>query len=120
MAKVIYTCFCREFNRNKQTGLYSFVGRFVDLAYTTTPIVFVVYWQPNVAETFRQFFTLVDEVGHLLDETPTSECVLKKQQENISTAIFYTIFPRAGRYHIRIHQDGVCTDIVPIQVNGPW
>jgi uncharacterized protein DUF6941 len=121
VAKVINTRFCREVRRNDQTGLYSLVGSFVDLTFTNTPIgfVFVVYWLGNIDEMFRQSFALLDEAGNILDETPTSDFVLKRRQTNISTAIFYTIFPSAGRYNVNIYQDGICTEIIPMQVFEP-
>ena len=121
MAKVIFTRFCREARRNNQTGLYSLVGSFVDLTFTNTPIgfVLVVYWLGNIDETFRQSYALLDERGNILDETPTSDFVLKHSQVNMSTAIFYTIFPSTGRYNVNIYQDGICTEISPFQVIEP-
>ena len=121
MAKVFYTRFCREVRRSDPTGLYSLVGSFVDLTFTNTPIgfVFVVYWLGNINETFRQSYTLMDEAGNILDETPSSDVVLKHPQANISTAIFYTIFPSVGRYTVNVYQDGICTESSPIQVIEP-
>jgi len=121
VAKAIYTRFCGEVRRNHQTGLYSLAGSFVDLTFTKTPIgfVLVVYWLGKINETFRQSYALLDEMGNILDETPTSDFVLKHPQVNMSTAMFYTIFPSVGRYNVNIYQDGVCTKIIPFQVIEP-
>ena len=121
MAKAIYTRFCGKVRRNDQTGLYSLAGSFVDLTFTKTPIgfVFVVYWLGKINETFRHSYALLDEMGNILDETPTSDFVLKHPQVNMSIATFYTIFPSTGRYNVNIHRDGVCTETIPLQVIEP-
>lgn len=121
MAKVILTRFCRGARQNNQTGLYSLVGSFVDLTFTNSPIgfVLVVYWLGSINETFRQSYALLDEVGNLLDETPTSDFVLTRRWTNMSTAIFYAMFPSPGRYNVKIYQDGICTEIIPLQVIEP-
>ena len=97
------------------------VRSFVDLTFTNTPIgfVFVVYWLASIDETFRQSYTLMDKAGNILDETPSSDLVLKQAQAYISTAIFYTIFPSVGSYTVNVYQDGICTEISPIQVIEP-
>lgn len=121
MAKVIFTRFCREARRNNQTGLYSLAEGFVELTFTNTPIgfVLVVYWLGNIDETFRQSYALLDEAGTILDETPSSDLVLKRRETSISTAVFYAVFPSAGRYNVNIYQDGICTEIIPLQVIEP-
>jgi hypothetical protein len=118
VAKVMYARLCREIKRDNQTNRYSLIGSFVDLAFTNAPIgfVFVVYWDGDTLEAFSQSFALVDEAGNILDQTPTLECVLNDQHANISTAIFYTIFPSSGHYNVRIYQNGICTETIPIQV----
>jgi hypothetical protein len=97
------------------------VGSFVDLTFTNIPIgfVFVVYWLASIDETFRQSYALLDQVGNILDETPSSDLMLKHPNANISIAVFYTIFPSVVSHTVNIYQDGICTKIIPIQVIEP-
>ena len=117
MPKVIFARLCREIKKNQQSGLYSLVGSFAHIEWMKGPVGFVcvVYWEP-ANETFRQSFALADEAGNILDETPSTECVLTTQGENVSTAFFYVSFPQAGRYNITVYQNGVCIEAIPLQV----
>lgn len=76
----------------------------------------VVYWHGYVGEKFSQSFTLMDEAGNILDETPTTECELTDQEINTSTVFFYPILSHAGCYHVNIYQNGVCTKTMPLPV----
>lgn len=117
MAKVLFARLCKEIKKNQQTGLFSLVGSFAHLRLTNSPVGFVcvVYWG-RAYETFRQSFALMDQAGNLLDETPSTECVLNPHRETVSTAFFYASFPGAGSYHISVHQNGVCLETIPLQV----
>jgi len=108
---------CRAIKKNEPDGLYSLVGRFAQLSWRPGPVGFVcvVYWGRG-NETFRQSFALKDEVGNLLDETPTTECVLTERRDNVSTAFFYVSFPRAGHYSINVYQNDRCIEDIPLEV----
>jgi len=119
MAKVMYARLGSRIKRNEQTGSYSLAGGFTALPRINAPISFVlvVFWQ-DTNETFQQFFAIADGQGNLLDQTPTMECVLKTGQINTSTAFFHTVFPLSGQYSIRVYQNGVCTENIPLAVTG--
>ena len=118
MAKVLFARLCREVKKNSQTGRYSLKGKFANLTWMDALVsfVFVVYWHGYIGERFSQSFTLMDEVGNILDETPTMEYEMNNQEINVSTAFFYTTFPQAGCYYVNIYQNGVCTKTVPLHV----
>jgi hypothetical protein len=120
VAKVMFARLGREIRMNQQTGSFSLFRSFVQLRLTNGPVCFicVVYWEPE-AETFYQSFALTNETGDILDDTPTTECVLTSHGENISTAFFYTGFPRAGHYSINVYQNGVCIETIPLEVVEP-
>ncbi len=117
MAKVMFARLCKEIKKNQQSGLYSLIASFAHIKLTKGPVGFVcvVYWE-RADETFHQSFALMDEMDNLLDEMPSTECVLTTQGENIGTAFFYASFPRAGCYHISVYQNGVCIETIPLQV----
>lgn len=118
MAKVLYVRLCREVKKNTQTGRYSLMGKIAKLTWMDALVsfVFVVYWHGYSGERFSQSFTLMDEMGNILNETPTTECELNNQEINISTAFFYTTFPHVGRYHVNIYQNGFCTKTIPLHL----
>lgn len=117
MVRVLFARLCKEIRRNQQTGLFSLVRSFAHLRWTNGPVGFVCvfYWE-KADETFCQSFALPDEAGNLLEETPSTECVLNPHRETVSTAFFYASFPQAGRYRIRVHQNGVCIETIPLPV----
>jgi hypothetical protein len=117
MARVVYARLGSRIKRNEQTGSYSLMGSFTALSLINTPVSFVliVYW-PATDETFPQSFAITDGQGNLLDQTPTTQCVLKSRQINTSTAFFHTVFPRAGQYNINVYQNGICTETIPLAV----
>jgi trehalose utilization protein len=113
----MFARFCREIKKNEEDERYSLAGRFAHLPWVPVPVGFVcvVYWERG-NETFRQSFALRDGVGNLLDETPATECKLTRGRDTISTAFFYASFPRAGHYTIRVYQNGVCIQAIPLEV----
>ena len=117
MAKVMYARLCKKIKRDKQTGSYALIGSFAALPWTDTPtsFVLVVYWS-GANETFQQTFAITDADGNLLDQTPTTECVLRDRRINISTAFFHAAFPRSGYYSINVFQNGVCIESIPLPV----
>ena len=117
MAKVMFARLCREIKKNGQGRSYSLVGSFAHIKWVKGPVGFVcvVYWE-KANETFHQSFALTDESGNILDETPSNECVLTRQGENISTAFFYASLPQAGCYYINVFQNGVRIESIPLQV----
>jgi len=117
MAKVLFARLCREIKKNQQSGLFSLLGSFAHILWMKGPVGFVcvVYWE-RANETFHQSFALVDELGNILDKTPSTECVLTTQGENVSTAFFYASFPQAGTHNITVYRNGVCIETIPLQV----
>jgi hypothetical protein len=92
-------------------ALFSVLGDNRSIPLQTLNIIY-----PPADETFRLSFTLIDEAGTLLDETPATECVLSGQPENISTAFFYASFPRTGVYTIAVYKNGICIETIPLEV----
>src|SRR5262245_22374109 len=118
MANVLFARLCKEVKKNTHTGRYSLRGKFDNLTWmdALTDFVLVVYWHGYIGERFSQSFTLMDEAGNILDETPITECELIDQQINMSTAFFDTSFPHAGSYHLNVYQNGICTKTIPLPV----
>lgn len=117
MAKVMFARLCREIKKSQQSGLYILMGGFDHIKWIRDPVRFVcvVYWA-KANQTFRQSFVLRDEAGIILDQPPSTECVLTIPGENVSTAFFYTSFAQAGFYNIKVYEDGVCIETLPLEV----
>jgi hypothetical protein len=90
----------------------------VHLTTSKEPIgfVFVVYWDGKIGEDLMQYFVLRDQSGSALDETPKIKPQLKPGTLQMSAAIFYAIFPYAGRYGIQIYQNDVRTHEIPLEI----
>jgi len=117
MAKVVFARLCREIKKSQHSSRFSLVGSFAHMKWAKGSVGFVcvVYWE-KTNETFRQSFALVDEAGHILDDPPSTECVLTRHGENISTAFFYASFPQAGNYNVNVYQNGVCIKTIPLPI----
>jgi hypothetical protein len=118
MANILFTRVCREIQKDAQTGKDLLMGESDNLAWMNAGVSFVlaVYWLGYVGEGFSLSYALMDEADNILDHPPTTECEFVGEEINVSTANFYAAFPRAGRYHVNIYQNGICAKTIPVHV----
>jgi hypothetical protein len=102
-------------------GKYSVVGALdsFPLSDTFLTFVFIVYWDGDDGETFRQSFSLVDDVGNILDTTSETNYVLSRESENIGVAYFDATVCHAGKYFVKVYQDRLCTETIPLDIVQP-
>ena len=118
MAKILFTRLCREIQKDELTGKNLLVGDSEALAWLNAGVGFVlaVYWLGYIGERFNLSYTLVDEADNILDRPPARECEFIGEEVNLSTANFYAAFPQAGRYQVKIYQNGICAQTIPVPV----
>ena len=121
MAYILYTRLCREIQKDEQTGKNLLMGESDDLAWINSSVGFVLaaYWLGYIGESFSLSYALMDEASNALDAPPTTECEFFSEEINVSIANFYAVFPHPGSYHINIYQNGLCTNIISLEVNEP-